>query len=308
MRYEKLSIDDQVSNLIKFIIKVLQEAGGQLDRSEIRSRISELNDDIGEFEQKIYTSKNGTLYKKFDFRFNTAMKELQYVKFIDYIKYKPETKLTKLGEKVDLSTFDPKTEVRDKAAIYWEEFAKQRKENSDKKGGNKTELLEKIYEQNSKDEDQHAQLRLDLSNAIAKMSPAKFEKFWRKLLEKMGIDFDDKEGIQISRDGGIDGFGYHIDGFKTTRVVIQCKRFNTNSVGSTDIDRFRGAMDKFGANHAVFITNSRFTEDAKNAARAGSKPITLIDGNKLIDLIIKYELELIPVKIYKMDEKFYLED
>lgn len=50
---------------------MLQEAGGQLDRSEIRDRISEKDEHIAEFEQKIYTSsKTGNQYKKFDFKFN----------------------------------------------------------------------------------------------------------------------------------------------------------------------------------------------------------------------------------------------
>lgn len=34
--------------------EVLQEAGGQLERSEIRDRISELDEHIAEFEQKLY--------------------------------------------------------------------------------------------------------------------------------------------------------------------------------------------------------------------------------------------------------------
>ena len=59
--------------------EVLQEAGGQLERSEIRDRISELDEHIAEFEQKLYTSnKTGNQYKKFDFKFNFAIKELSY--------------------------------------------------------------------------------------------------------------------------------------------------------------------------------------------------------------------------------------
>lgn len=46
---------------------MLQEAGGQLERAEIRDRISEKDEKIAEFEQKLYTSnKTGSKYKKFD--------------------------------------------------------------------------------------------------------------------------------------------------------------------------------------------------------------------------------------------------
>ena len=56
-----------------------------------------------------------------------------------------------------------------------------------------------------------------------------------------------------------------------------------------DINQFLGAMNKYQADYGVFITNSRFTNKAREAAREGT-PITLIDGNDLIRLVIKYEL------------------
>ena len=41
MYFDKLNSEEQVTYLIKPIIEVLQEAGGQLERSEIRDRIGE---------------------------------------------------------------------------------------------------------------------------------------------------------------------------------------------------------------------------------------------------------------------------
>ena len=145
-----------------------------------------------------------------------------------------------------------------------------------------------------------------LLNAIAKMTPKKFEAFSRALLTKMGVDFTNK-GIQVSNDGGIDGYGYHrdLDDFRTTRVVIQCKRYNSAPVREPDINQFLGAMNKFQADYGVFITNSRFTNSARIASREGS-PITLIDGNDLVDLVIKYQLYITPVTTYVLDD-FYNE-
>lgn len=73
------------------------------------------------------------------------------------------------------------------------------------------------------------------------MSPTKFEHFSRALFIKMGVQFTNK-GVQIPNDSGIDGYEYHIDDddFRITRVVIQCKRFNVNSVSEPDIDQFLG--------------------------------------------------------------------
>lgn len=149
--------------------------------------------------------------------------------------------------------------------------------------------------------------KVKLQSAIANMSPSKFEQFSRALLTKMGVQFTNK-GIQISNDGGIDGYGYHIDDddFRTTRVVIQCKRFNVNPVSEPDINQFLGAMNKFQADYGVFITNGRFTNKAREAAREGT-PITLIDGNDLMRLVIRYELYITPVTTYVLGD-FYSED
>jgi len=140
--------------------------------------------------------------------------------------------------------------------------------------------------------------------AIAKMSPKKFETFSRALLTKMGVEFTEK-GVQVSNDGGIDGYGYHIDrsDFRTTRVVIQCKRYNSGPVREPQINEFLGAMNKYQADYGVFITNGRFTTAARTAAKEGS-PITLIDGNELVKLVIRYQLYLKPVQTYVLDE-FY---
>lgn len=298
MYYDNLNSEMQVSYLIRPILETLKEAGGQLERSEIRDRISEKDENIAEFEQKIYISKKkGTKYKKFDFKFNFALKELSYVGLISYVSHNPVISLTQKGLEIDLENFNVKTEVREKAKAYWDEkSAQNKKKKSDYKEADtltENEVLDDF--------------KIKLQSSIANMSPAKFEQFSRALLTKMGVEFTN-EGVQISNDGGIDGFGYHKDynDFRTTRVVIQCKRYNTGPVSEPDINQFLGAMNKYKADYGVFITNSRFTNTAREASRAGT-PITLIDGNDLIRLIIKYELFITPITTYVLDE-FYDEE
>ncbi len=304
MFYDDLNSEEQVSYLMKPILQVLQEAGGQLERSEIRDRISELDEHIAEFEQKLYTSnKTGNQYKKFDFKFNFAIKELSYVGLISYAKYNPRITLTQDGANINLAEFDVKAEVRDKARSYWEEHSNKNKSKSNSVSATEVE----DDENESTDDGLLDDFKVKLQSAIANMSPAKFEQFSRALLTKMGVEFTNK-GVQVSNDGGIDGYGYHIDAddFRTTRVVIQCKRFNTNPVSEPDINQFLGAMNKYQADYGVFITNSRFTNKAREAAREGT-PITLIDGNDLIRLVIKYELYITPVTTYVLED-FYSEE
>jgi restriction system protein len=120
----------------------------------------------------------------------------------------------------------------------------------------------------------------------------------------MGVEFTEK-GVQVSNDGGIDGYGYHVDrnDFRTTRVVIQCKRYNAGPVSEPEINQFLGAMNKYQADYGVFITNGRFTSSAKTAAKEGS-PITLIDGNELVRLVIRFKLFIKPVETYVLED-FY---
>ena len=127
--------------------------------------------------------------------------------------------------------------------------------------------------------------KVRLQSAIASMSPAKFEQFSRALLTKMGVQFTNK-GIQISNDGGIDGYGYHVDeeDFRTTRVVIQCKRYNTNPVSEPEINQFSRSNEQVFKQTTVFLLQTAdFTNKAREAAREGT-PITLIDGNDLIQI------------------------
>ena len=149
-------------------------------------------------------------------------------------------------------------------------------------------------------------LKKELLTKLKKVDAIRFEKIVIELMEKMG--YGSGSMTPRSHDGGIDGYGYHTDDddFRTTRVVIQCKRYNSGAVSEPEINQFLGAMNKFQADYGVFITNSRFTNAARIAAREGT-PITLIDGNDLIRLIIRYELFITPVTTYVLDD-FYSEN
>ena len=67
-------------------------------------------------------------------------------------------------------------------------------------------------------------------------------------------------------------------------------------------------MDKFRAEYGIFITTSTFTKDAVRTSRTGSRVITLIDGDRLLDLIAKYQLYVTPVTTYKLDKFFKEKD
>ncbi len=300
---KKLSSEDKLAYLIKPILIVLQEAGGKLDRTEIKNRISDLDEQIAEFAEVVKTSKStGNTYKEFNFKFNFALKNLSFVEYLTYTKSNPTVTLTDKGLNVDVEKLDVDKEIMIPSKKFWKELSEKNK----KEHNCSDETSEAEVDESMSQDQILIDFKEKLLNSIAQMSPKKFEAFSRALLTKMGVEFTEK-GVQVSNDGGIDGYGYHkdIDDFRTTRVVIQCKRYNAGPVSEPDINQFLGAMNKFQADYGVFITNSRFTNSARVAAREGS-PITLIDGNDLVELVIKYELYITPVTTYVLDE-FYNE-
>ena len=149
--------------------------------------------------------------------------------------------------------------------------------------------------------------REQLAEALKDMSPQKFEIFARGLMNKMGIELDKTIGIQASTDGGLDGFGYiTADDFRTTRVALQAKRWE-GKVSSPEIDKFRGAINKYNAEYGIFITTSDYTRSAIEASRIGTRVITLINGEDIADLVAKYEFYVTPVTTYELND-FYFEE
>lgn len=82
-----------------------------------------------------------------------------------------------------------------------------------------------------------------------------------------------------SNDGGIDGFAIHWNG---KLMVVQCKRFAEGlTVGRPAIHQFWGAMEENEAWRGYFVTTSRFTNHAANAA-AFSKKMKLVEMDELV--------------------------
>ena len=152
-------------------------------------------------------------------------------------------------------------------------------------------------------------LNHSLLEKVRECHPSFFEKLVVDLLIAMGYGCDDESGQVIgkSHDGGIDGI-ISEDKLGLNLIYIQAKRYNEeNSVGRPEIQRFIGAMQK--AEKGVFITTSKFTKEALDFANAESrKHIKLIDGDSLVELMIKHSVGLERIKeyvVYKINEDYF---
>ncbi len=278
------------------ILKSMHRLGGQVTRKEIRQDIHDNSNAISEDEvDKIKVSKKtGNKYSPFAWTLNYAVK---YLIMTGYLTQDGRLlELSEKGRNVDLSSFDGALDVR---PVVEKMISKQKQ--------NKASVPEKTNIEDSDDSDEiEAPWRQQLLDALMKMNPKKFELFCRGLLTKMGIDVDDEKGVQYVADGGIDGFGYvRSDDYRTTRVALQAKRWQ-GKVSAPEIDKFRGAMDKFNAEFGIFITNSDFTREAVRTAREGTRIITLINGDQVCDLVAKYNYYVNPVTTYRLKD-FYLD-
>ena len=278
------------------ILKSMHRLGGQVTRKEIRQDIHDNSNAISEDEvDKIKVSKKtGNKYSPFAWTLNYAVK---YLIMTGYLTQDGRLlELSEKGRNVELSSFDGARDVR---PIVEKMLTKQKQ--------NKASDSEKTNIGDSDDSDEMEEpWRQQLLDALMKMNPKKFELFCRGLLTKMGIDVDDEKGVQYVADGGIDGFGYvRSDDYRTTRVALQAKRWQ-GKVSAPEIDKFRGAMDKFNAEFGIFITNSDFTREAVKTAREGTRIITLINGDQICDLVAKYNYYVEPVTTYRLKD-FYLD-
>lgn len=138
------------------------------------------------------------------------------------------------------------------------------------------------------DETDELNWKENLLKVVQSIEPSAFERLCQRILRESG--FVQVEVTGKSGDGGIDGKGIvRLNGFLSFHVFFQCKRFK-DSVASSYIRDFRGAMQG-RADKGLFITTGKFTREAiKEASRDGAPPIDLIDGDLLCEKLKEFSL------------------
>lgn len=136
--------------------------------------------------------------------------------------------------------------------------------------------------------DIRTEAREQLSSYLAGMDPKRFESLIRFLLEEMG--YTEVQTTPFAHDKGVDVVANIELGISSVREVVQAKRHRGN-IGRPVLDQLRGSLHRFNAVRGTLITTGGFSRGTIDAAfERGAPPITLIDGKKLIDLLIEYEI------------------
>lgn len=111
-----------------------------------------------------------------------------------------------------------------------------------------------------------------------------FEHLVLNLVKKMGFE---AEMTKSSGDGGVDIVAFNNQPMMKGKYIIQCKDWSS-PVGEPPLRDLYGVLHAERANKGILITTSEFTANARRFA--DGKPLELIDGNGLAQLLESYGL------------------
>jgi restriction system protein len=128
-----------------------------------------------------------------------------------------------------------------------------------------------------------------LFEALSAMHPYQFEHLISELLEAIG--YEDVTVTKASGDKGVDVVATVQFGITTITEVVQVKRTPNSSIARPILDQLRGSLPYHHAIRGTLITLGTISKGAKEAALfPGAAPITLIDGEKLLDMLIEHKV------------------
>lgn len=169
---------------------------------------------------------------------------------------------------------------------------------SEECGNDKTpeEILDNTYKSIKDD------LSFEILKTVKGQTSSFFEKLVVDLVLKMGYGGGKPEAGQAvgkSGDGGIDGI-INEDTLGLDVIYLQAKRYEDATIGRPEIQKFVGAMHG-KAKKGIFITTSRFSKEAEDyASKLSDMKVILIDGEKLADFMIDYNVGVSVASTYEI--------
>lgn len=156
----------------------------------------------------------------------------------------------------------------------------------------------------------HSEVAAELLTRLHSNEPDFFEQAVLDLLIAMGYGGTEGKATRtrLSNDGGIDGI-VDQDALGLSRIYVQAKRYAPDhTVGRPEIQGFVGALHGNQANQGVFFTTAKYSHGAIEYAEAVSSRVVLIDGTRLVSLMIRYGIGVQvkrTVSIVEIDEDFF---
>lgn len=155
-------------------------------------------------------------------------------------------------------------------------------------------------------------LAAEILERIKTLSWQFFERLVVELLLAMGYGGTGGQGLALQQgsDGGVDGF-INQDKLGLDIIYLQAKRWTNQTVGRPDIQQFVGALAGRQANRGVFITTSKFSQEAREYVKSLQVRVILMDGERLAQLMIEHGVGVSTWKSYELkriDSDFFSEE
>ena len=154
-----------------------------------------------------------------------------------------------------------------------------------------------------------ADIESELLDTVKQASSSFFERVVIDLLVQMGYGGnrqDAASAVGKSGDEGIDGI-INEDRLGLDVIYIQAKRWE-GTVGRPEIQKFAGALQGQRAKKGIFITTSSFSSEATDYSRAIDSRIILIDGVRLVKLMVDHNVGVSSAGLYeikKIDSDYF---
>ena len=136
-------------------------------------------------------------------------------------------------------------------------------------------------------DDIDGQARGQILEALDNIEHHDFQTFVAGLLEALG--YKTRVGKK-GADGGVDVLAYpDTFGLAAPRIKVQVKN-QKSSAGIQDVGYLNGVLA--AAERGLFVCTGGFTKDSENAPFVTSGGVVLVDGNRLLDLILEHYEQL----------------
>lgn len=271
--------------LVVPVLKAMHVLGGSARANEITEHVLELVPGSEDLQQITYPTRPNlsVLIDRIGWARTTA-KRIGVLEQPGQGMYLLTDKGEELLELPEVNAFDKVQDLDREISRAQRQRKKLEKEAKTTDSDVEDDISDAEIREDSDDEEMDRDWKSQLLERLHQLSPDGFEKFVIYLLRRQGLHLQQTGG---SGDEGVDAIGTApISSVLSSRVAVQVKRYAPDKpIGRDTVALFQRDAHTKGAERAIIVTLSRFTEPARKAATASVPTVDLISGDRLAELI-----------------------
>lgn len=271
--------------LVVPVLKAMHVLGGSARANEITEHVLELVPGSEDLQQITYPTRPNlsVLIDRIGWARTTA-KRIGVLEQPGQGMYLLTDKGEELLELPEVNAFDKVQDLDREISRAQRQRKKLEKEAKTTDSDVEDDISDVEIREDSVEEEMDRDWKSQLLERLHQLSPDGFEKFVIYLLRRQGLHLQQTGG---SGDEGVDAIGTApISSVLSSRVAVQVKRYAPDKpIGRDTVALFQRDAHTKGAERAIIVTLSRFTEPARKAATASVPTVDLISGDRLAELI-----------------------